>query len=324
MKPILRSNLFFMIIIIVQILGSFFLKPIIRMWNVPVYFSLILGEILFLLIPSIIYLVITRLPVKNTLRLNKINMASIAIIIILGLVSQPIASFLALLSGLLFKNNVTTVFAQIKSLPLGVLICIMAVTPAICEEIAMRGIVFSGYRAVPIKKAALITGLMFGIMHLNPVQFLYAFALGALFAYIVNITNSIFASMLCHFVFNGWQTVFSWILMRFSNNIGENAGNSIAAMEKSLVIKALLVWFVLACVFAAIVRGLLNVLESVNTGRSISSATNEEMGSKDLINLSDTEGLTEVQNEKVLNWPFLITVILYIAFIAINFSSFRA
>lgn len=329
MKPVLRSNLFFMILIIVQISGSFLLKPILRAWNLPVYFTLILGEVLFLLIPSIIYLIITKSSVKNTLRLNKINIPSIAIIIILGLVSQPIATFFALISSLLFKNNVTTVFTQIKSLPLGVLVCVMAVTPAICEEIAMRGIVFSGYKAISIKKAALITGLMFGIMHLNPVQFLYAFALGILFAYIVHITNSIFSSMICHFIFNGWQTVLSWGIMKFSSNINQDTAGAIKTMNKSLMFSALTIWFVLAAFFTAIIIALLRVLRDINIKKVNSEEISTQRHSEGLSTINDEKISLNLQEsfyskENILNWPFFVTVILYIAFIAINFSSFKA
>lgn len=57
-------------------------------------------------------------------------------------------------------------------------------------------------------------GLIFGIIHMNPNQFVYAFAMGTLFAYVVYITNSIFASMICHFLFNGTSTSLAYILLK--------------------------------------------------------------------------------------------------------------
>ena len=51
--------------------------------------------------------------------------------------------------------------------------------------------------------ACIASGLLFGIMHLDPQQFLYATALGFVLALVVRITDSIFASVIMHFIING-------------------------------------------------------------------------------------------------------------------------
>jgi len=50
-----------------------------------------------------------------------------------------------------------------------------------------------------------MNGLFFGIIHLNPQQFSYAFVLGVIFAYMVYYTRSIWAGILPHFIFNASQ-----------------------------------------------------------------------------------------------------------------------
>ena len=99
------------------------------------------------------------------------------------------------LSSMFFPNLISKVVFEMNSLPLITKLAVIALTPAICEEITVRGIFLSGYKKVDIKISALMSGLIFGILHMNMQQFFYAFALGVLLAYLVHITN-------CDFFFN--------------------------------------------------------------------------------------------------------------------------
>lgn len=53
---------------------------------------------------------------------------------------------------------------------------------------------------------------MFGIIHFDGQQFLYAFFMGVLFAYIFYLTHSILSTMIMHFVFNGTQVLLSYLV----------------------------------------------------------------------------------------------------------------
>ena len=65
-----------------------------------------------------------------------------------------------------------------------------------------RGVFFHGYRRAGILKAALCSGLCFGLIHLNLNQFCYAFIVGTIMALVVEATGSLFSSMLVHMVIN--------------------------------------------------------------------------------------------------------------------------
>ena len=88
------------------------------------------------------------------------------------------------------------------------ILVIVAVTPAICEESFMRGAVLSNFRS--LKKdwlIILIIGVMFGILHLSPLRFLNTACLGALLAYIMVKKNNILLPMLLH-LFNNMLSSF--------------------------------------------------------------------------------------------------------------------
>jgi hypothetical protein len=129
------------------------------------------------------------------------------------------------------------------SLPLWAFVLVVALTPAICEEFTVRGIILSGYKKTNINKAAVITGFMFAVLHLNPSQFLYTFALGVILAYLVSVTDSIFASMICHFIFNGINAVLAWSVARSGVNI---KSQDITSLPVTLRVAALSLYFVLA------------------------------------------------------------------------------
>lgn len=77
-----------------------------------------------------------------------------------------------------------------------------AVLPAFCEEFANRGMLLSGLKELGLKKAIIISGLIFGLMHLNIGQFGYAFLIGMFFAFVFFATGSIWPSIIIHFMNN--------------------------------------------------------------------------------------------------------------------------
>jgi membrane protease YdiL (CAAX protease family) len=75
----------------------------------------------------------------------------------------------------------------------------VGIVPAITEEMFFRGIVLNGFkRNYSDKKAILISALLFGIIHLNPWQFVTAFIIGIIMAWIYIKTKSIILCIYIH------------------------------------------------------------------------------------------------------------------------------
>ncbi len=83
---------------------------------------------------------------------------------------------------------------------------IMAVLPAVGEEMLMRGGVFSGLSTKNVWFGTLISALLFSLMHANPLQTVHQFGLGVVLALTVALTGSIFAASLVHF-FNNFISI---------------------------------------------------------------------------------------------------------------------
>jgi membrane protease YdiL (CAAX protease family) len=108
-----------------------------------------------------------------------------------------------------------------------VAIIVMAIIPAFTEELFFRGLILDGFnRNYTRRKAILLSALFFGIIHLNPWQFLSGFIIGLFSAWICVNTNSIWLSIYIHLFNNMLYTV----TVKYRNLVpikGFNANNAI-------------------------------------------------------------------------------------------------
>lgn len=87
------------------------------------------------------------------------------------------------------------------------LLVLVAVTPAVCEELVFRGVLLQGLgREMRMWRAVGVSALVFGAFHLSfetAVRFVPTAWIGLLIGYVVWHTRSVYAGMLMHFVNNG-------------------------------------------------------------------------------------------------------------------------
>ncbi|MCP4583325.1 MAG: CPBP family intramembrane metalloprotease [candidate division Zixibacteria bacterium] len=82
------------------------------------------------------------------------------------------------------------------------------------EECLFRGIILRGYlKNYSIKKSVIISALIFGIYHLNPIQFVSATTWGIFSALIYVKTRSILPCFICHSINNGLLVVIGLTLI---------------------------------------------------------------------------------------------------------------
>ncbi|MBC2397907.1 hypothetical protein BD780_001178 [Clostridium tetanomorphum] len=311
MKKIFRANLYGMIIIILGIVLSLILGPVMAKNNFSIYSSTVTLQISIFLIPAIIYFAVTKFKVKETLRFNKINLKDIFLIILIGITIQPLVMGLSGLSTFIMPNN----FGQVISKPVAnsslfITLFVIGIVPALLEEITFRGIILSGYNDVSIKKGAIFTAIYFAIMHYDLQRFLYTFILGFIFVYLVRITNSIFSSMICHAIVNSMQMIYLKLALSSSKNSEAAAGaaKSFKNMPAGEMVGLILSFIIFIVVGATLTYLLVKKLKKNHIGEMMEVKTAEE--------ISACSGEKE---EKIINWPFIVTVIIYISLICYAF-----
>lgn len=87
----------------------------------------------------------------------------------------------------------------------GALFLMIVVMPAFCEELFFRGFLGGAFRARGFTRPAVIvaSGILFGLFHLDPYRLVPVTVLGMLMMYVVEITGSVVAGIVYHFVNNG-------------------------------------------------------------------------------------------------------------------------
>jgi sodium transport system permease protein len=112
---------------------------------------------------------------------------------------------------------------------------VLAFIPTICEELAFRGFILSGFRHLGYKwRAIVLTAFLFGLAHGILQQSLNAFFIGLVLGYIAVQSGSIFPCMAFHFTHNAltalgsrllpallksWPEYSSWILVPMEKNV---------------------------------------------------------------------------------------------------------
>jgi sodium transport system permease protein len=90
---------------------------------------------------------------------------------------------------------------------------LMAVLPALCEELAFRGFVLSGMRHLGSKWWAIgLTAVFFGIAHGVIQQSLAATVLGVVIGYVAVQTGSLVPCVLFHLAYNGLMFGTAWLV----------------------------------------------------------------------------------------------------------------
>ena len=107
----------------------------------------------------------------------------------------------------------------VQDMPVLVNLFVLALTPAICEELLFRGYVQRQVeRGVGVVGGILFSGIAFGLYHLRLTQVVPLAILGLYLAYLVWRTGSLWPAIVVHFANNAFAVVFSAVVARSSEH----------------------------------------------------------------------------------------------------------
>lgn len=127
-----------------------------------------------------------------------------------------LAIFATLIIGFFFPKNMAQTSGELggfmTSVPPVLSFFIIAVMPAICEEILHRGFILTSMRS--IRKdwlIVLIMGLIFGLFHMDPIRFAATAILGAGLSYVMVKTKNILLPCLMHLLVNSFSVLVTFL-----------------------------------------------------------------------------------------------------------------
>lgn len=202
--------------LVVVLLAMIYVSSIVRIFHF--FGSLVATQLLICIVPILVVWYM-KSDVKSLFCLNRprVSAALGSILFYIGIYSIMLVVS-TLLSAVFQESaqNVEETFAEIMEQPFVLLVLVIAVMPAVGEELLFRGLTFGSLRAnYSTKWAVCVSALIFGVFHMSIVKLIPTAMLGACFAIVVSKSGSIFLSMLLHFINN----LLSVVAMKYPEKI---------------------------------------------------------------------------------------------------------
>jgi membrane protease YdiL (CAAX protease family) len=183
-------------------------------------------------------------------------------------VGQVIGTLLMALSGFLLVTTSTLIIFYFfpegmevavgmnnlfSSVPGPISFLIIAVMPAICEELLHRGIILHTFKGWKSKWGIVFAmAFIFGVFHLDPYRFLGTAILGGFMTYIALETDNLLLPMLYHFVNNSISSLSSLIT---PSEAMEQATEALATTSDSMMLYSVGIYVFLSAGAVLVLRG---------------------------------------------------------------------
>ena len=227
---------------------------------------LIFGQFMLILAPVIFFARLRTPELKKTFRL-KFPKLSLMFLAILGIILiQPflqgfmyfqdqaisnipfLKDFIQPIKELwdMLEDSILKIVTAFSPLEFAVVILVIAITPAICEEFLFRGFVLTFFRkSMKAGPAIFLSGLLFALYHFQPFSLIPLVILGIYLSYIVYYSNSILTGIVVHFLNNFFAAYFLYAYGKenFDNPqlTGSEATNALIAASFSVILFAVVI-----------------------------------------------------------------------------------
>lgn len=212
---------------------------------------------------------------------HKVRISTLLMIVLCTLLIMPLVAVFNILTMFFTNNAVAALEGDIVNTPFPAMLFMIGIFGPFCEEFVFRGVIYGSYRKSGGDKnntccsnicshgisAVLLSALLFGLMHMNFNQALYAFVIGIFLAVLVEAAGSLWASVFCHMVFNSCQVVMMYVSGSIMESIyGQAANEAVGSLSSQELLAALSVYLIIASVTTPIL-GCVIVWIAKNEGR---------------------------------------------------------
>lgn len=184
--------------------------------QINIVLNLLISQ-LMLVVPTFICSLSSRSSLNELLGYHRIRISSVFMIILYTFLCMPLMTAINAISMLFVDNAVNSVSGEILQMPFPIMLFMMGMFGPFCEEFVFRGMIYRGQKnSGSVFRAIVLSSLLFGLMHMNFNQAAYAFAIGVMFALLIEATGSLWASTIAHMVVNMQQVCLMYIVEKLS------------------------------------------------------------------------------------------------------------
>lgn len=171
-------------------------------------FGGIFGIQMIIFVLPLLYVLYTKRSILQTYSFRKTKFMNFVAALFMGCGTMLIGIILTSFVSMLFPTEAEMVSSGLMNELMSdnelLTFAVVALTPAVCEEMLFRGFLFSAFRGRhKIVVSVLLTAVIFGVYHMSIVRFFTTALLGAALAVIVYYSDSIFPAMMMHAINNG-------------------------------------------------------------------------------------------------------------------------
>ncbi|HTR81583.1 MAG TPA: CPBP family intramembrane glutamic endopeptidase [Bacteroidota bacterium] len=238
-----------------------------------------LSQILFLFVPTVVLMKIQHGSVRDVLprRMPKASEVVLAVAAVFSL-QEVMEGYLFFQDKIPLPESIQPYIETMKRLieetyrqlvqahspaELLFVILVVSITPAICEELLFRGLIQKNIALATSKKTGfVVTGIIFGLYHVDPFLLVPLVSLGILFGFFMFRSETIVLPMVAHFVNNLISTLGLYYENDMKNSPALSMINSLSDYSSTFVVTASLGF---AIVFLVSVYFYLQVTETITT-----------------------------------------------------------
>lgn len=162
--------------------------------------------LLFFILPLLFVILVEKRPLRPFLRLRMLSGRGFAKSVGLGLLGWLAMFMLGIFVSLLVEllgGKMVTPYSILFEGPVWLSFLAGAIMPAITEELSFRGYIQGALRPLGATGAILVTGILFGVLHMSLIRLLPLTLLGILWAIAAQRSGSTLPSMIMHLFNNG-------------------------------------------------------------------------------------------------------------------------
>lgn len=234
-------------------------------WLRSVAISAVVGE-LGMVLPAAVYLGYKKVNWRKQLRFHRIKISTVLLLIVFAYAIMPLMNFLSAVTMLFSKNLIANTINQVtENHSSFISLIVIALIPCLLEEFLYRGVVYKTYAEHNRIFGIILSGLLFGLVHMNVNQFVYAFAMGIIFALLIEATDSLLSSMIVHFMINGTTVVLQYIAQGMEGTVNE-AETMVSYSDTTVLLMAATFWGFIA-IITTIIAILIYYMIARNEGR---------------------------------------------------------
>lgn len=262
---------------------------------------------------------------------HKVKISTLLMIALCTFLIIPLVVVLNALSMFFADNAMESLQGYIAGASFPIMLFMIGIVGPFCEEFVFRGVIYRVYRRNEWNEnngcysadgsgglwAVLLSALLFGLMHMNFNQMIYAFAMGIFLALLVEAAGSLWASVFCHMFFNSVEVAMSHMLSRIQDSVyGQTAGSMSAELTTQELLLALSVYLIIAAVTTPI-AGCIVVWIAKNEGRQ--QALADLFTRRKKREAGRTQEGQEKEPRYLLSVPLIVTIVICLGEMSLEF-----